>query len=102
MLDADTGKSLETFPITAGVDGAVFDPESKTVFCSTRQGYIHIFRELSANKLTPLGTIRTQYGAKTMAMDPKTHNLILITADFTAGSNRRAKRGTAQLLVYGE
>jgi YVTN family beta-propeller protein len=102
MLDADTGKSLQSFPISAGVDGAVFDPESKTVFCSTRQGYIHIFRELSPNRLMPLGTIRTQYGAKTMTMDPKTHNLILTTADFTAGSNPRARRGTAHLLVYGQ
>jgi DNA-binding beta-propeller fold protein YncE len=105
MMDADDGRVLQSFPITAGVDAIVYDPETGMVFCSTRQGMIHIFHEDSPTKLSVVDTIKTEYGAKTMAMDPKTQNLILITADFTPAATskvgRRAVKGTARVLVYG-
>jgi hypothetical protein len=50
-------------------------------------------------------TIDTEYGAKTMAIDPKTHNLFLSTSDFgPAGAmgKRPAISGTAHLLIYGK
>jgi DNA-binding beta-propeller fold protein YncE len=104
MVDADNGKVVQSLPITAGVDTTIYDSETSTVFCSTRQGMIHVFHEDSQNKLTALSTIKTQYGAKTMAMDPKSHNLILVTADFTespAKEERHAIKGTARVLIYG-
>jgi hypothetical protein len=91
--------------VTAGVDAVVYDPETSRVFCSTREGMIHIFHEDSPTKLSVVDTFKTEYGAKTMAMDPKTQNLILVTADFTPAATskagRRAVRGTARVLVYG-
>jgi uncharacterized protein YjiK len=105
MIDADDGKILQSFPITAGVDAVIYDPETSMVFCSTRQGMIHIFHEDSPTKLSVVDTIKTEYGAKTMAMDPKTQNLILVTADFTpttsSKAGRRAVKGTARVLIYG-
>jgi DNA-binding beta-propeller fold protein YncE len=104
MIDADSGQILQSFPISAGVDGTVYDPETGFLFCSTRQGMIHVFHEDSPSKLSEVGTIKTEYGAKTMAMDPNTHNLILVTADFTTASpkaERRATKGTAHVLIYG-
>jgi DNA-binding beta-propeller fold protein YncE len=95
MMDADNGKILQSFPITA---------ETGMVFTSTRDGMIHVFHEDSPSKLSVVDTIKTEYGAKTMAMDPKTHNLILVTADFTAAANskgRHAVKGTGHLLIYG-
>jgi DNA-binding beta-propeller fold protein YncE len=105
MMDADNGRVLQSFPISAGVDGLIYDPETGMVFASTRQGEIHVFHQDSPDKLSELGTIKTEYGAKTIAMDPKTHNLILITADFTRSTTskgqRRAIKGTARVLIYG-
>jgi DNA-binding beta-propeller fold protein YncE len=105
MMDADNGKVLQSFPITAGVDGTVYDPETGMVFSSTREGMIHVFHEDSPDKLSEVDTIKTEYGAKTMAMDPKTHNLILITSDFapaaTPKAERRATKGTARVLIFG-
>ena len=54
-------------------------------------------------------TIKTQYGAKTMGLDSKTHRLFLDTADFGApgparggrGGRRAAVPGTFRVLVYG-
>src|SRR5258708_19313041 len=105
MLDVDSGKVLQSLPISDGVDSNVFDPDSNTVFSSSRAGKIHVFHEDSAYKLSEVETIDTEYGAKTMAIDPKTHNLFLSTSDFgPAGpkGNRPAISGTAHLLIYGK
>jgi YVTN family beta-propeller protein len=106
MLDADTGKVLQSLPISAGVDAAVFENETGLLFVSTREGMVHIFREDSPTKLTEVQTLKTEYGAKTMALDTKTHNLYLSTAEFAepaAGQpngRRSSKPGTFHLLIY--
>jgi hypothetical protein len=110
MMDADNGKVIQSFPITSGVDANVFEPETGLLFVSTREGMIHIFHEDSPNKLREVETVKTEYGAKTMALDPKTHNLYLTTADFDAPAAPtekqphplpRAKPGSFRLLVFG-
>jgi DNA-binding beta-propeller fold protein YncE len=105
MMDADTGKVLQSFPISAGVDASVYDPATGFVFCSTRAGVLHVFREESPDRLSLVEEIKTEYGAKTMALDPNTRNLFLVTSDFTSPSEpngaRKAIKGTAHLLVYG-
>jgi DNA-binding beta-propeller fold protein YncE len=82
MMDADNGKVIQSFPISAGVDANVYEPETSMLFVSTREGMIHIFHEDSPDKLSEVETVKTEYGAGTMALDPKTHNLILTTSDF--------------------
>lgn len=82
MMDADNGKVLQSFPITAGVDATIFEPETGMIFVSTREGMIHIFHEDSPDKLSEVETVKTEYGAKTMALDSKTHNLYVSTSDF--------------------
>jgi DNA-binding beta-propeller fold protein YncE len=105
MMDADNGKVLESFPIGAGVDANIYDPATSLVFSSTRAGVLHVFHEDSPDKLTPVEEIKTEYGAKTMGLDPKTQNLFLVTSDFTpprgSNGNRKAIKGTARVLVYG-
>ena len=110
MMDADNGKVLQSFPITAGVDATIFEPETGLVFVSTREGMIHIFHEDSPDKLSEVETVKSEYGAKTMGLDPKTHNLFLSTSDFDPplpptekqpNPLARAKLGNFRLLVFG-
>ena len=105
MMDADNGKVLQSFPITAGVDANTYDPATGFVFSSTRTGMLHVFHEDSPDNLTPIDEVKTEYGAKTMGLDPKTHNLFLVTADFTPpngpNGDRKAIKGTARVLIYG-
>src|ERR1700720_156345 len=82
MMDADSGKVLQSLPISSGVDGNVFDSELGLLFVATREGKLHIFHEDSPDKLTEVETLDTEFGAKTMNIDPKTHNIFLSTADF--------------------
>jgi YVTN family beta-propeller protein len=110
MMDADTGKIIgPSFPIGARVDTTVFDPETRFAASSTGDGTIHIFHEDSANKISLVETVKTEYGAKTMALDPNTHSFLVDTADFSMPAadakqpNARLtpKPGTFRLLVYG-
>jgi DNA-binding beta-propeller fold protein YncE len=111
MMDADTGKIIgEPFPIGARVDANIYDPETGMVASATGEGTIHIFHEDSPDKLSAVETVKTEFGAKTMALDPKTHNLLVDTADFDAAPaptpqkrnpQPRPKPGTFRLLVYG-
>jgi hypothetical protein len=104
-MDADSGKIIgPPFPIGARVDTTVLDPETGIAACSTGDGAIHVFHEDSPDKINAIETMKTEYGAKTMAFDPKTHNLLVDTSDFTmpaAGGRPTAIRGTFRLLVYG-
>jgi DNA-binding beta-propeller fold protein YncE len=105
MMNADTGKVLQSLPISGGVGGNVFDPETNMLFVSTRDGKIHVFHEDTPDKLSEVETINSEYGAKSMAMDFKTHNLFLSTADFPARTlfhpNPDAISGTFRVLIYG-
>ena len=104
MMDADSGRVLQSMPISAGADAAAFEDATGLVFVSTREGKVHIFHEDSPTKLSEVATLKTEYGAKTMALDSKTHNLYLSTAEFgPASSSGRGepKPGTFHLLVYG-
>jgi hypothetical protein len=110
MMDATNGKVLQSFPITGGVDYGVFEPETGLVMVSTRDGRVHIYHEDSPDKLTPVQALMTEFGAKTMTLDPKTHNIWLSTSDFdqpAAPTEKqpnplpRAKQGNFRVLVYG-
>jgi len=86
IMNADSGKIIQTFPIDSGVDTNIYDPIRHLVFSSDREGTIHIFHEDSPSKFSVVETVRTQPGAHTMAFDPKTTCLFLDTADFDAGT----------------
>jgi hypothetical protein len=111
MMDADSGKVIQSLPISSGVDGNVFDPETGLLFVATRAGKLHIFHEDSPDKLTEVETLSTEFGAKTMNIDTKTHKLFLSTADFGPApaaatkenpeKERKPIPGTFHLLVYG-
>jgi DNA-binding beta-propeller fold protein YncE len=109
MIDADSGKALQSVPISAGVDAAAYDAELGLVFASTREGMLHIFHEDSPDKLSVVETVKTEFGAKTLGLDTKTHNVFVDTADFAPATNttpgrpgrRSAVPGTFRVLVYG-
>jgi len=110
LKDADSGKVLQALPISTGVDANVFEPETGLVFVSTREGKVHIFHLDSPDKLSDVETLTTEYGAKTMDIDPKTHNIFLSTADFAEAPaptaehphpSRRPIPGTFHVLIYG-
>jgi DNA-binding beta-propeller fold protein YncE len=111
VMDADTGKIIgKGFPVGVGVDTNIFDPGTGLIGASTRDGALTIIHEDSPDKYSLVETVKTEYGAKTMALDPKTHNIYLTTSDFRPAPPATAKRpnplpvavpGTLRLLIYG-
>jgi hypothetical protein len=82
MLDTETGKVITNVPIGEGVDGCEFDESSQLAFASCGDGTTTIGKEDAPDKLTVIQVLRTQRGARTMALDSRTHRIYLPTAQF--------------------
>ncbi len=82
MIDTESGKVIDTVPIGAGVDGCTFDDATQLVFASCGDGTATIAKEKAPNKLTVVQILKTERGARTMALDPGTHRIYLPTAKF--------------------
>lgn len=81
VLNADTGAIVATPAIGNGPDAAAFDPRLRLVFSPNGQdGTLTVLHENTADSYTVVQTVVTQAGARTMALDTKTHTLFLVTA----------------------
>jgi DNA-binding beta-propeller fold protein YncE len=82
VMNYDTGKVVSELPIGKGTDAAAFDDDKKLAFSSNGEGNLTVIREDSADKYSVLENVATQRGARTMALDAKTHKIYLATAQF--------------------
>ena len=84
VMNADNGKIVATAPIAIGVDGDVFDPGTGNVYATCRDsgdgksGATYIFHADSPDKISLVATVKTIYGARTVALDSKTHHVFSI------------------------
>lgn len=105
VWDAASGTSVTNLPTGESTDAAAFDPGTGFVFASNGEGTITVIGKDKAGKYAVLETAATQRGARTMALDPKTHRIYTITAELgppAAGERRPSiKPGTFTLLVFG-
>jgi YVTN family beta-propeller protein len=81
VLNADDGKILATLPIGRGTDSAGFDPGAGLAFSSNGDGTLTVVGEKDG-QYRVIANVQTQQGARTMALDPNTHNIYLATARF--------------------
>jgi YVTN family beta-propeller protein len=82
VMDANTGKVVASLPIGAGPDAAGFDPDTNLAFSSNGEGTLTVIHQDSSDKYSVVENVTTQRGARTMALDPKTHNIFLATASY--------------------
>jgi len=82
VMDADSGHVLATPPIGQGVDANAFDPGTGLAYSSNGDGTLTVVHEDSPSKFTVVENVQTQRGARTMALDTKTHRVYLVTAEF--------------------
>src|SRR6267378_1520062 len=109
VMDAATGKVINSYPIGAGVDFAGFDPDTHLIFFSCGDGTLSIYHEKSADDYEDAGSVTTQPSAKTMAFDPKTKKIFLPAAEYTetppaqpgGRPTRTMKPGSFAVLVVG-
>ena len=113
IVNADNGQVVATLPIGEGVDATAFDEDTKLAFasCGGGGGVLTVVREESADKFVLAENVTTQPGARTMALDSKTHNVFTVTAKFgpsppATADNPRPRRSIAPdsfvILVLGK
>jgi YVTN family beta-propeller protein len=95
MMDSSNGKVIASVPIGAGVDATAFDPGTQLAFASCgAAGATTIAHEDSPDKLTVVQTLKTESGARTMTIDPKTHKIYLSVGQ------RNGPANNFKVLVY--
>ncbi len=82
VMNMDTGKVVATPAIGGDPDGNGFDPGTGLIFATSREGLLTVIHEDTPDKYTIIGNVNTQFGARTMTLDPKTHHVFTETADF--------------------
>jgi hypothetical protein len=72
------------------------------VLSSNGEGTLSVIAEDGPDKFVPLGELPTAPGARTMALDPETGRLYLVTAEIDKPGPPRPvfKPGTAELLIF--
>lgn len=82
VMNALDGKVITTLPIGGHVDGAAYDPVLGRAYSSNGTGTLTIVQREGKNSYKVLEDLTTQPGARTIALDTKTHDLFLPTAKF--------------------
>jgi|SRR5579859_80662 len=82
VMNAENGKVIATPPIGDGVDANGFDPATGLAFSSQGDGTLTVVHEDSPDKFSVVQNVQTQRGARTMALDLKTHNVLLSIAEY--------------------
>jgi DNA-binding beta-propeller fold protein YncE len=110
VLNTDNGKLVTSVPIGSGVDGAAFDSELQLALSSNGEGTLTVVHEDSPDKFSVIENVVTQRGARTLALDQKTHRVFIVTAEFGPTPAPTAERprprppmvpGSFTLLIFG-
>jgi YVTN family beta-propeller protein len=88
VVDASSGLVITNLPIGDGTDGAAFDPVLKRAYSSNGDGTMSVVQETNPEKFVVLENVKTLPGARTIAIDRKTHHLFLTTAEYGPAPER--------------
>ena len=111
VVNADTHAVVSTQAIGGGVDATRFDPGTGYVFSSNgHDGSLTVIKEETPDNYTVVEDVPTQVNARTMTLDPTTHEIYLVSAAYTPlppatdedpHPERKIVPGSFVLLVFG-
>ena len=103
VVDAGTGKLVQTVPVGKGPDALIADMVRGLAFVpSGRDGTLTAISLADPDKFAVVATIPTQVGARTGALDPRTGKIYLPAATMVpgaAGQRATAKPGSFVVVV---
>ncbi len=82
VSDYENGKAVTTVPIGDGPDAVRYDPGTGLIFASNGGGTLTVIKQGSADSYAVLETVPTARGGRTMELDPKTHHVFVVTAEY--------------------
>jgi hypothetical protein len=95
-MDAGTGRIVATTAIGRGNDMVLFDAEQHRVYTSNGiDANLVVIRQVDADTYRLAEATATRPNARTMAFDPKTKNVYLVTADGTVDASKEWNRAVA-------
>jgi DNA-binding beta-propeller fold protein YncE len=95
MMDSTNGKVVASIDAAQGIDAAAVDPTNHLAFVSGGGSGTVTIARIEADKLTPIQTLTTERGARTMTIDTRTHRIYL------ANAKSRTDATSFKVLVYG-
>jgi len=105
VVNAKTGKVVATVPTGKGADGAGYDARTHNVLIPNGEGKLSVIHQDGPDKYHLVTNVKTQFGARTMDLDPTTGRVFTATADLTPDPGARPPYkigpGSFRLLVYG-
>jgi DNA-binding beta-propeller fold protein YncE len=111
ISETTSGKLIATVPIGSGVDATRYDPATGLAFASCGDGTMTVIHEDDPDHFQVVASVSTMRGARTMELDPESHEIFTVSAQFgpmpaepAAGEHRRRPPmipGTFTLLVLG-
>jgi DNA-binding beta-propeller fold protein YncE len=84
VSDYKNGRVITTVPIGRGVDGAGYDPVRRDVFTSNGEGTLTVIHQDSPDAYRVVETVQTAQGGRTMALDPVSHRIYVVSSKFGA------------------
>jgi hypothetical protein len=83
VVDAKTGKVVATIPNGEGVDALGWDAAQKLIYIPAgRSGNVTVAHQDGPDKYTVVATVETMPRAKTITVDPVTHNAYLFQPEY--------------------
>jgi YVTN family beta-propeller protein len=104
VVDSSTGKVMGTPKLGDGPDAADFDPKLGIAFGSCGDGTLTLLTRGSNGKYDVSTSVPTAPGARTMALDTRTHRVYLSSAEYQPGSTGRRRPmvpGSFTIVVVG-
>ena len=84
VINSTTGAPVATVPIGEGSDGVMFDEVRQLAFSANGDGTMTVVHEDSPDSYSVLQTLPTMSRARTLTIDPRTHTLYTVSAEFGA------------------
>lgn len=98
VTDANDGHQVAKVAVGKEPDAVAYDAATHTIFSPSREGVLNVIHQDDADHYSPVATVPTMKTARTLALDPASHDLFLVGA-------RSAERGKPvsgfTLLVVG-
>ena len=109
VMNGINGSAIALLPIGSGTDGAAFDPVRKLAFSSNRDGTLSVVAARIGKRIVALRKVATAPGARTLALNPRTGRIFLVTASVAGQRPPKASSdgpeydfaaGTVKLMIF--
>lgn len=100
VVNARNGNVIQTLPIGAGNDAVKYDPGTHLIFASCKDGTTTIIKQINPDKYKIIQVLKTQFDARTMAVDHQTHNIYLSTMAYKNHNDHDIVPNSFKVLVY--